>query len=180
MSPSLSLASSTGVQGSKGILRRVARPRIQVRYLCDGIDTLRARLRDIEGDIENMLRAHEVGSLLTTIDGIGPQTAASALASFVGVVPATSHSGKHRPERAGISPLGHAALRRSLWMPTLRAVRINPWLRAHYLRLRAKGKLPKVALVACMRKLLTAVYSVAKNRRPFTPLLPPAPLPPHA
>lgn len=169
--------------------------RIQVRYLCDDIDTLRARIKDIDRDIESTLRTHEVGSLLTTIDGVGPQTAArlvaelgdparfrdaNALASFVGVVPATSHSGKHRPLRAGLSPLGHARLRRSLWMPTLTAVRKNPWLRAHYERLRANGKLPKVALVAAMRKLLHAVYSVAKNRRPFTPLLPPAPLPPHA
>ena len=57
-------------------------------------------------------------------------------------------------------------------MPTLTAVRSNPWLRAHYQRLRARGKLPKVALVACMRKLLLAVYSVAKHRRPFVAQLP--------
>jgi len=53
-------------------------------------------------------------------------------------------------------------------MPTLTAVRKNPWLRGHYLRLRARGKLPKVALVACMHKLLSAIYSLAKHRRPFT------------
>jgi transposase len=54
-------------------------------------------------------------------------------------------------------------------MPTLTAVRKNPWLRAFYQGLRARGKLPKIALVAAMRKLLTAVYSVAKHRRPFIP-----------
>jgi hypothetical protein len=41
------------------------------------------------------------------------------------------------------------ALRHRLWMPTLVAVRKNPWLRAHYDRLLAAGKRPKVALVAC-------------------------------
>ena len=51
---------------------------------------------------------------------------------------------------------------------TLTAVRKNPWLRCHYQRLRARGKLPKVALIACMHKLLLAIYSVAKHRRPFT------------
>jgi hypothetical protein len=57
-------------------------------------------------------------------------------------------------------------------MPTLTAVRKNPWLRAHYQRLLARGKLPKVALlVACMHKLLLAVYSVAKHRRPLVPQL---------
>jgi hypothetical protein len=56
-------------------------------------------------------------------------------------------------------------------MPVLTAVRTNPWLRAYYDRLIARGKLPKVALVAAMRKLLHAVYSVATHRRPFVPHL---------
>ena len=49
----------------------------------------------------------------------------------------------------------------------LTAVQTNPRLRAYYERLIARGKLPKVALVAAMRKLLHAVYSVAPDRRPF-------------
>ena len=56
-------------------------------------------------------------------------------------------------------------------MPTLVAVRTNPWLRAYYDGLRARGKLPKVALIAALHKLLFAVYSVAKHRRPFVPHL---------
>jgi hypothetical protein len=56
-------------------------------------------------------------------------------------------------------------------MPVLTAVRKNPWLRAYYDGLIARGKLPKVALVAAMRKLLHAVYSVAIHRRPFVPRL---------
>jgi hypothetical protein len=47
-------------------------------------------------------------------------------------------------------PLGNARLRRALWMPTLSAVRVNPWLRAYYQRLRAVGKPAKVALVAAI------------------------------
>ena len=56
-------------------------------------------------------------------------------------------------------------------MTTLGAVGRNPWLRAFYQRPRANGKLPKVALIAGMRKLLMAVYSIAKNRQPFVPRL---------
>ncbi len=141
-----------------------------------------ALLRTLEGDIERTLNDHEVGSLLTTIDGIGPQTAArlvaelgdparfrsaAALAAFVGVVPALRQSGKRTGTRAGLTAIGHGPLRAKLWMPTLTAVRKNPWLRAYYERLRARGKLPKVAVVAAMRKLLIAVYAVAKHRRPF-------------
>jgi transposase len=74
--------------------------------------------------------------------------------------------------RAGLTPFGHARLRKALWMPTLTAVRHNPWLRRFYLGLRARGKLPKVALMAAMRKLIAAIYSVAKHRRPFVPQLP--------
>ena len=161
--------------------------RLQVRYACEDIVVLRRRLRDLERDIESTLEKHEVGTLLTTITGIGPQTAArivaeigdpalfrdgAALAAYVGVVPALKHSGKRKPSRASISPVGHARLRRALWMPTIVAVQRNPWLHAFYRRLRDAGKLPKVALIAAMHKLLHAIYSVAKNRKPFVPIIP--------
>jgi transposase len=160
---------------------------LQVRCLCEDIALLRRRLGGLARDIARTLDDHEVGQLLTTIDGIGAQTAArlvaelgdpaefrdaAALASYVGVVPAIRQSGKRQSLRAGLTPIGHARLRKALWMPTLAAIRINPWLRAFYLRLRARGKLPKVALVAAMRKLLAAIYSVAKHRRPFVPHVP--------
>lgn len=159
---------------------------LQVQALCEDITLLRRRLRQLEGDIETLLAQHVVGTLLTTIDGIGPQTAArlvaelgdpaefrdaGALAAYVGVIPALRQSGKRTSLRAGLTPLGHARLRRALWMPTLVAVQHNPWLRAYYRRLRARGKLPKVALIAAMRKLLIAVYYVAKYRRPFVPIV---------
>lgn len=159
---------------------------LEVRYLCEHIRLLKAQLKTVEGDIERTLDSHEVGSLLTTIDGIGPQTSAriiaavedparfrdgAAFASYLGVVPALKHSGKHTPLRAGISPIGHARLRKNLWMPVLTAVRKNAWLRAFYERLVAAGKPRKVALIAAMRKLAHAIYSVAKHRKPFEPRL---------
>jgi len=162
--------------------------RMQVRYFCEDIDVLRRRLRTLERDIEGKLKDHEVGSLLTTIDGIGPQTAARlvaelgdpaefrdarALAAYVAVIPAVRQSGKRLGQRAGLSALGHIPLRSKLWMPTLSAIQRNAWLRAYYERLVARGKLHKVAVIATMHKLLGAVYSVAKNRRPFVPHLPP-------
>jgi len=160
--------------------------RIQVRFTCEDLDVLRRRLRDLERDIERLLEHHEVGRLLTTIEGIGPQTSArlvatfgdfssfpsaAALASYVGAVPALKQSGKRIFQRASLTPIGAAGLRAKLWMPVLTAVRKNAWLRAYYERLIARGKLPKVALVAAMRKLLHAVYSVATHRRPFVPHL---------
>ena len=159
---------------------------MQVRYACEDLEVLRQRIQDLERDIERRLRDHEIGTLLTTIEGIGPQTAArliaelgdpaefhsaAALAAYVGVVPGIRHSGKHRPLHAGLAPVGHARLRAALWMPTLVATRFNPWLRAYYEHLRTRGKRAKVALIAAMRKLLTAIFSVAKSKRPFVPHL---------
>jgi transposase len=159
---------------------------LQVRTLCEDLVVLWRRLRALEADIARTLDTHEVGRLLTTIDGIGPQTAArllgelgdpaafrdaAALASYVGVVPATTQSGKWHRARAGLAPIGHARLRAALWMPMLIAVRRNAWLRAFYERLLARGKPKKVALIAAMRKMLAAIYSVARSRQPFVPRL---------
>lgn len=157
---------------------------VQVLYLCEDLDVLRQRLRDIDRDIAQQLAAHEVGTLLTTIDGIGPTTAArliaelgdpadfataAALAAYVGVIPGLKQSGKRQGKRANLTTIGHARLRHALWMPTLVAVKKNPWVRAYYERLRSNGKPAKVALIASMRKLLIAVHTVARNREPFVP-----------
>ena len=156
--------------------------RIQVKFYCEDLDILRRRLKELDRDIETKLGEHEVGTLLTTIDGIGTQTAAKlvavlgnpadfrnerALAAYIGAVPGLKLSGKATSMRASLTPIGNAALRKALYMPTLTAVKRSPWLRAFYQRLISTGKPPKVALLASMRKLITAIYSVAKNRKPF-------------
>ena len=156
--------------------------KLQATHICQDLDLWRKRLADVERDIEELLDTHQVGKLLTTIDGIGPQSAAriiaavgdparfrsaNALAAYLGVVPGLKQSGKSNNARAPIAPMGNARLRMALWMPIVGAVRRNPWLRAFYQRLRAAGKPAKVALVAAMRKLMHAVYSVAKHRKPF-------------
>jgi transposase len=161
--------------------------RIQVRYACEHLELLRRQLREVSGNIDRTIETHELGKLLVTIPGVGPQTAArilaeagdlssfrdaDALASYAGLVPGLRHSGKQTPAHASLAPFGNANLRRGLYMPTLVAVRKNPWLRAFYERLVARGKPKKVALTAAARKLLHAIYSVAKHRRPFVPLLP--------
>jgi transposase len=91
----------------------------------------------------------------------------AALACYVGVIPGLRQSGKRTSPRARLTPIGNAHLRAKLWMPFLVAVRTNPWLRAYYNGLIARGKLPKVALIAAMRKLLYAIFSVVTHRRPF-------------
>jgi transposase len=156
--------------------------KLQAVHICQDLDLWRKRLATVEHDIEDLLDTHQVGKLLTTIEGIGPQSAAriiaavgdparfrsaNALAAYLGVVPGLKQSGKSTSSKARIAPMGNARLRMALWMPIVGAVRRNPWLRAFYERLRAAGKPAKLALVAALRKLMHAVYSVAKHRRPF-------------
>ncbi len=160
----------------------------RVRYVCLDLDRLRSTIGTLAADIENAARQLPLAALLTSVPGIGLLTAAriiatvqsplrfrnaAAFTAYVGVVPATRLSGLQRSTRAPLSPIGNARLRKALWMPLLTAVQHNPWLRGYYQRLRARGKHPKVALTAALRKLLTALYSVAKHQKPFS--TPPAP-----
>lgn len=158
---------------------------LQMRYACEDIATLRARIKKLDDDLEASLESHVVGKLLTTIDGIGDNTAArmiasvdfgafksvSALAAYVGGAPLVNHSGKRQPLRGPACKMGDAELRAKLWMPTLQAIRRNAWLKSFYERLVAAGKPKKVATVASMRKLLGAMMSVARTKTPFVPRL---------
>jgi transposase len=156
---------------------------MQVRYFVEDIDTFRERIVTLDADIDGIVSQHELAKLFVTMNGIGPSTAAriiatvgdpsetfrdaAAFASYVGAVPGLSQSGKRTSTRASLTPVGNKRLRTKLYLPTIAAVKCNPWIRQHYLRLKARGKESKVALIACLRKLLHALYSIAKNRRPF-------------
>ena len=112
---------------------------------------------------------------LDAIPGVGVVTAATvlaelpelgrisdeAVAALVGVAPYNRDSGDHTGARhiGG----GRSAVRCALYMATLSAVRFDPILKAFYLKLRAAGKKPKVALVACLRKLVVLMNRLLKN-----------------
>ncbi len=155
-----------------------------VRYACEDIERLRLRIKELDDEIGRTLGGSDLAPLLRSIKGLGETTTAhllavlgdpaafasgKAIAAFVGTVPGLRESGKRRPGHAPLHPLGHAALRHALWMPTLTAIRCNPWIRAFYQRLTAAGKPKKLAIIACMRKLLDAVHYVARTRTAFVP-----------
>jgi transposase len=159
----------------------------QVRYAAEDLATLHGRLDELDDELRDIVARHDAGRYLVTIPGVGPTTAAAVLAevgdlarfpdaatlaSYAGLVPALRHSGKRTPARAGLHPAGNARLRTALYMAALAGVRHNPWLRAFYGRLVARGKPKLLALTAAMRKLLAAMHSVARRREAF--VLPPA------
>ena len=91
------------------------------------------------------------------------------IAALVGVAPVNKDSGKKRGKRRVFG--GRAPVRKVLYMATLSATSCNPVIRSFYQRLLAAGKEPKVALTACMRKLLVILNSMIRHSRTWSPYL---------
>jgi len=145
---------------------------------------LKKRLLDVDSDMRDMIRASDVwrerDELLQTVPGIGPATSARLLASLpelgtldrkqiaalAGVAPFNRDSGTLRGTRTCWG--GRATVRTALYMAALVASRHNPAIREFYNRLVTRGKAPKSALVACMRKLLVTVNAMLRNRQPWS------------
>ena len=142
---------------------------------------LKARIATLDDDLETLLRAsprwRENDDLLQSVPGIGPVCARTLLlelpelgtltrqhiAALVGVAPLNCASGTLRGRR--IIWGGRAHVRTVLSMGTLVATRFHPRIKAFYQRLLAAGKVKKVALTACMHKLLTILNAMLKHRK---------------
>ena len=132
------------------------------------IAALQRELKAVELAIHRLIKQHATPAVRSS-KGLGPVFQASMLAmlpelgqlnrreiaKLVGVAPMNRDSGKGQGKRRIRG--GRAAVRVALYMATLSAVRWDPLMKAHYQQLRDRGKLGKVALVACMRKLLGIV-----------------------
>lgn len=146
---------------------------------------LERELHATDHDLGELIKAspvwREADDLLQSVPGVGDVTARTliaglpelgtldrrAIAKLVGVAPLNHDSGQHRGQRRIWG--GRADIRHVLYMAALVAARRNPVIRAFYQRLRAAGKPAKVALVACMRKLLTILNTILKTKRPWQP-----------
>jgi transposase len=107
--------------------------------------------------------------LLAEMGGAVQKRKAKQIAAHSGLTPREHSSGSSVRGKARISKVGNKFLRTALYMPALVAIRHNPPIKAFYERLLEVGKPKKVALVACMRKLLYIVYGVLKNKTAFDP-----------
>ena len=152
-----------------------------IQYLQDAITALDT---DISDHISRYPKLSENDELLQSIAGIGKVTSATLLGevgdlsqfstvkqftSFTGLAPMEFSSGSSVWKRSKISRRGNARIRQCLYMAVMIAVRINPVLRRFYEHLLEQGKCKKVALVACMRKMLHLIWGVLKNRSLFDP-----------
>ena len=154
------------------------------RLLMDkAIEFYEQQLKEVDGLISEAIQqdeqAQQQAELLNTIPGVGKVMTAVAIAQLpelghlnrgqiaklVGVAPLANDSG----QKAGVRKTyaGRHAVRRVLYMAALVATKYNPTIKTFYAQLLQRGKVKKVALVACMRKLLTIMNSMVRNNEPW-------------
>jgi transposase len=144
---------------------------------------LKTEMQELDAQIREFMKTHEdfgeQEKLLRSAKSIGPVTAATLLAdlpelgqldrkqvaALVGVAPMNKDSGKKRGYRK--TQGGRPDVRRTLYMATLTGIRYNPVLKPQYERLVKRGKEKKVAITACMRKMLTILNAMMRDQQPF-------------
>jgi transposase len=149
---------------------------------------LKRQLSDVDADLDSMIRTTPVwaakSDLLQSVPGVGPNLSRvliaelpelgslshKQIAALLGVAPFSRDSGAFRGKRMIWG--GRAPVRAALYLSVWSASRWNPVIRLFYDRLRAKGKPPKVAQVACMRKLLTILNAMVRDGRSWDPSIP--------
>jgi transposase len=162
-------------------------PEIQ-RSIDSVIDVLNREIADIDAQLASAIEADEMwrmkDQLLQSVQGVGEVTSHALLAelpelgrlnrrqisSLVGVAPFNVDSGRMHKPRAIRG--GRASVRSALYMSAFNGIRCNPTLRAFYERLRQAGKKFKVAITACMRKLLTILNAILRNQTPWRSTIP--------
>lgn len=156
----------------------VATAKKSIRAMLGSIST---QLRHIDEDIAKHVKLHcdALAQQLTAVGGMGPKTTATLIAelpelgklsrrqisALAGVAPMNHDSGKTKGKRSVQG--GRASVRTALYMAALVATRYNPVIKVFYQRLLVAGKPKKLALVACMRKLLTILNAMVRDNKPF-------------
>jgi len=155
------------------------------KNLREHIKWLDRHLRDTDREIQRLIEASPVwqatADLLTSAPGVGSTTARvligqlpelgrlnrKQIVALAGLAPYNCDSGQRRGQRTIWG--GRREVRTVLYMATLAAIRSNPPIRDFYARLKANGKPSKVALTACMRRLLTILNAMVRDQQPWMP-----------
>jgi transposase len=147
------------------------------------IETLKEEIKRLEKELDQFMKENEEWreqeQILTSAKGVGRVTAATLLAelpelgkldrkkiaALVGLAPMNADSGKKRGYRK--TKGGRMEVRNVLYMSTLVATRYNPLIQTQYQEMLRRGKVKKVALTACMRKFLTILNAMMRDKVPF-------------
>jgi transposase len=150
-------------------------------YLNKEIKKVRNQIADLIDQNPNLRQKKE---LLVSIPGIGEATIAVILSeldnlekfnhvrelvAFIGLAPKETLSGSSIKGRPRLCKVGHARLRKALYMPALVSIQCNPVMMVFYNRLKEKGKNGKVIVCAIMRKLVHIIFGILKSGKKFDP-----------
>lgn len=170
------------ITAEKNRLRQAHDARI-TRSVQTIIDALKAQLDEMDRDLDRLIKDCPAWcarkDLLTGVPGVGDVVARTLLAelpelgncsrqeiaALVGVAPINRDSGMFRGQRHTWG--GRARVRSALYMAALVGTKHNPLIKQYYQRLLGAGKAKKVALVACMRKLLTILNAMIRDNQPW-------------
>lgn len=154
-----------------------------IKDLKASIEFIDKRLQRLDDEIDEQIRGipawQAKAELLQSVPGVGPQSARvfvldlpelgqcsrQQAAALVGIAPMNCDSGQFRGQRTIRG--GRSVVRTTLYMATLSAIRCNDVIKEQYQKLRQAGKPGKVALVACMRKLLTILNAMVRENQPW-------------
>lgn len=151
-----------------------------ISFLEKKIDHLNKEVKDL---IKNSKTLAEQSKLLKSIISVGDEVAkqvlskinidqfenAKQLAAFIGLSPTTQSSGSSIRRNGTLSKMGSKALRKTLYLPTINAMKNNPIIKAFADRLLLKGKSKMLVIGACMRKMVHIIFGVLKNKTAFDP-----------
>jgi transposase len=172
--------------GQESNRKILCRDRTASDFIDKSIEMLKKQLKTIDKALEKFVKELDKESpnvgIIASVPGVGLITTATLycelpelgkisrtkLAKLVGVAPMAKQSGKSdgkRPVRGGRS-----TVRRVLYMAALVGTQKNPVIRKFYLKLLQKGKPKKLALIACMRKLLLMIHDMVRNQQKWDPL----------
>jgi len=153
---------------------------ITIQFLQKQLINLDAQIEDLIDQTPDLKHKRE---LLQSVPGVGKVLSATLvsqmpelghsnrkeIAALAGLAPFSHDSGKKHGRR--MIRGGRSFIRSVLYMATIAAIRFNPVIKSMYLRLLDNGKLKKVAIVACMRKLLTILNAILRTQSPWQPVL---------
>jgi transposase len=157
-----------------------------IAYLDQEIERIRRQIADLIGKNPHLKRRKE---LLSSIPGLGKATIPHILAelddlekfnhvreivAFIGLAPRETLSGSSIKGKPRLCKIGHARLRKALYMPALVSIQCNPMMIDFYNRLKDKGKNGKVIVCAIMRKLVHVIFGVLKSGKKYDPYHKPA------
>ncbi|CAG1769674.1 hypothetical protein BAC2_00491 [uncultured bacterium] len=170
----------TAAAQSVGVRFLADAAQLEVRCLLAQIDLLEDQRQQVDGALAKLM--DQVPQHLTSIPGIGPTTGAALLAeigevqrfdapeklvAYAGIDATVYQTGQFEARQMHMSKRGSPYLRHALWQAASMAIQHDDELRAYYDRKRKEGKSHGTALGAICRKLITRVYSVLKENRPY-------------